>query len=71
MPKRVILISIDDLRFDALSCVEDTRYLDRFGLAGLRDTPTLDGIAERGVRFRQAVSSASYTPTSALASSSA
>lgn len=64
MPKRVFLLSIDDLRFDALSCTEETRYLDRYGLAGMRRTPTLDGIAARGVRFRQAVSTASYTPTS-------
>jgi arylsulfatase A-like enzyme len=64
VPRRVILISIDDLRFDALSCVEETRYLDRFGLAAFRDTPQLDALAARGVRFTQAVSTCSYTPPS-------
>jgi hypothetical protein len=64
MPKRVLLISVDDLRFDALSCEAETRYLDRYGLAGLRDTPTLDALAARGSRFTQAVSTASYTPAS-------
>ena len=64
MARRVILISIDDLRFDALSCVEETKYLDRFGLAELRSTPNLDGLAAQGVRFTQAVSTCSYTPTS-------
>jgi hypothetical protein len=64
MPRRVILISVDDLRFDALSCEGDTRYLDRYGVAGLRDTPTLDGLAAQGTRVTQAVSTASYTPTS-------
>ena len=64
MPKRVILISIDDLRFDALSCVDETGYLDRYGLAGMRSTPTLDGIAAAGTRISQAISTASYTPSS-------
>jgi choline-sulfatase len=64
MAKRVILISIDDLRYDALSCEADTRYLDRYGLAGLRRTPTLDGLAAGGVRFGQAIAAASYTPAS-------
>jgi arylsulfatase A-like enzyme len=64
MPRRIFLISVDDLRWDALSCEPDTRYLDRYGLASMRDTPTLDGIAARGARFGQAISTASYTPAS-------
>ena len=64
MPKRVFLISIDDLRYDALSCETDTRYLDRYGLSSLRRTPTLDGLAARGARFGQAIAAASYTPAS-------
>jgi arylsulfatase A-like enzyme len=64
MPKRVILISVDDLRYDALSCESDTRYLDRYGIAGVRATPTLDGLAARGTRFGQAIAAASYTPAS-------
>jgi choline-sulfatase len=64
MPKRVILISVDDLRYDALSCESDTRYLDRYGIAGMRATPTLDALAARGTRFTQAIAAASYTPAS-------
>jgi arylsulfatase A-like enzyme len=64
MPKRVFLLSIDDLRWDALSCEEDTRYLDRYGLAGMRSTPALDALAARGARFTQAIATASYTPAS-------
>jgi arylsulfatase A-like enzyme len=64
VPKRVILISVDDLRYDALSCESDTRYLDRYGLAGLRSTPTLDALAARGARFGQAIAAAPYTPAS-------
>jgi arylsulfatase A-like enzyme len=64
MARRVILISVDDLRYDALSCESDTRYLDRYGVACLRATPTLDGLAESGTRFSQAIAAASYTPAS-------
>jgi arylsulfatase A-like enzyme len=64
MARRVILISVDDLRYDALSCEPDTRYLDRYGLAALRRTPTMDALAARGARFGQAISAASYTPAS-------
>jgi choline-sulfatase len=64
MAKRVFLISIDDLRYDALSCETDTRYLDRYGLASMRRTPTLDGLASSGARFGQAIAAASYTPAS-------
>ena len=53
MAKRVILISVDDLRYDALSCEPDTRYLDRYGLAPMRDTPTLDRLAASGARLTQ------------------
>ena len=38
--------------------------LDRYRLADFRDTPTLDGLAARGVRFRQAIAASSYTPSS-------
>ncbi len=62
--RRIILLSIDDLRFDALSCEQDTRYLRRYGLEGTRSTPTLDGIAAGGVRIRQAIAAAPYTPAS-------
>lgn len=60
--RNVILISVDDLRFDALSCVSDLRYLKRHGIAGIRSTPNMDALAARGVRFADAFSTAPYTP---------
>lgn len=62
--RRIILISIDSLRFDAIGCESDTRYLDRYELAASRCTPTLDALAAEGVRIRQAISAASWTPVS-------
>ncbi|MCP3983488.1 MAG: sulfatase-like hydrolase/transferase, partial [bacterium] len=45
-PERVVLITIDTLRADQLGC---------YGKEGAQ-TPTLDGIATKGVRFEAAVS---------------
>lgn len=64
MIRRVLLISIDDLRFDALSCESDTRFLARHGLEAMRNTPHLDRLAESGTRFPVAIATAPYTPAS-------
>ena len=61
-PRVVVLISVDDMRFDAPSCETDTRYLDRAGLAGIRDTPTWDAVADAGTRFSRACTTCTYTP---------
>lgn len=62
--KTVILISIDDLRFDCVGCEEDKRWLERYNANSIVNTPTLDSIAKKGVRFTQCISSSSYTPPS-------
>jgi choline-sulfatase len=62
--QHIILLSIDDLRFDAISCEHDDRYLRRYGLASMRHTQVLDRIAAEGVRVRQAISAAPYTTAS-------
>lgn len=60
--ENVFLISIDDLRFDCISCEKDKRWLERYCAHTLVDTPVLDSVAERGVRFTQCISTSSYTP---------
>ena len=60
----IILISIDDLRFDCLSIEKDKRWLERYNAHNLVDTPTLDEISKKGVRFTQCISTSSYTPGS-------
>jgi len=63
-PKNIILISIDDLRFDCIGCEEDKRALDRYGVDVEVDTPCIDRFASQGVRFSQAIAPASYTSAS-------
>ncbi|HEX6884555.1 MAG TPA: sulfatase [Planctomycetota bacterium] len=48
--RRVVLVLVDTLRSDALSCY-----------GGARPTPALDALAARGVRFEQALSSSGWT----------
>lgn len=60
--KKIILISIDDLRFDAISCERNKVYLEKYGLANLPHTPNLDFFAKNGIRFSQAITVAPYTP---------
>ncbi|MCS6858745.1 MAG: sulfatase-like hydrolase/transferase [Abditibacteriales bacterium] len=58
----VILIVIDDLRFDCLGCESEKSWLRRYDAARFVCTPTLDALAAAGVRFRQCMSTSSYTP---------
>lgn len=54
--ERIVLVTIDTLRADHVGCYGDE----------LAETPTLDGIASRGLRFSQAISPAPITlPTHA------
>lgn len=62
MVRNIVLISIDDLRFDAISCETNKTYLKKYGLEGFPHTPSIDSFAERGARFSQAVTVSSYTP---------
>jgi len=62
--KNIILISIDDLRFDCIGCEEDKRLLREYGVEKLVNTPNIDKLAKNGVRFSRCISTSSYTPPS-------
>ncbi len=61
-PRNLLLISLDTLRFDALSAAPDRRLLG--GDAALAQTPALDRVASEGTFFTRAVTTAPYTSTS-------
>jgi len=50
-PKNVLLITIDTLRTDRLSCYGNTSF----------KTPNIDSLAERGIRYRRAFAHNSLT----------
>ncbi len=60
--KNVIIIIIDALRFDCLTCSQDKRFLRKYEVERLLCTPNLDWLAEQGVFFEQARSTATCTP---------
>lgn len=64
---KVILISIDNLRYDCVGYQPDKRELKKYGLVDLLKTPTLDSIAEKSICFTNCISTNTYT-TSAHAS---
>jgi hypothetical protein len=59
-----ILLSVDALRFDALSAETDKRYLKRYSVDSLPRTPVLDRFAHEGVHFSGCRVVATYTPQS-------
>lgn len=64
MIKNIVLLSVDDLRFDALSCETNKIYLKKYGLEAFPQTPNIDSFAQAGTMFSQAISVSSYTPSS-------
>ena len=64
---KVLLISIDNLRYDCVSYIKDRPHLKQLYLEDLVDTPTIDGIAAGSSVFTNCFSTSSYT-TSAHAS---
>jgi choline-sulfatase len=62
--RRVILISIDNLRADCLAANPDKTALQRFRLERFPATPTLDGLAARGTAFFRCFVAAPYTTAS-------
>jgi phosphoadenosine phosphosulfate reductase len=64
---KVLLISIDNLRYDCVSYIKDRPHLKQFYMENLVDTPTIDEIASRSSIFTNCFSTSSYT-TSAHAS---
>lgn len=63
-PRFVFLLSIDDLRHDAVGYEPDRPYLRAYGMDGLIRTPTLDALAARGASLHLHHATASYTPPS-------
>ncbi|MBM4140658.1 MAG: hypothetical protein FJ242_04065 [Nitrospira sp.] len=64
MAKNVILISIDNLRYDCIGYQPDKHELIKYDCLKYLETPTLNGIAEKGVCFTQAISTSTYTMSS-------
>lgn len=54
--KHIILISIDDLRFDCVGYQTDKRELQKYDVLQYLRTPTLDRIAEKSLCFTQSIS---------------
>ena len=64
---KVILISIDNLRYDCVGYQPDKKELDEYNVKSLLETPTLDKLSEKALCFTQCISTNTYT-TSAHAS---
>ncbi len=62
--KNVIMISIDNLRFDCIGYQYDKRELIKHNVLNMLDTPNLDNIASKSMCFTQAISTAPYTTSS-------
>lgn len=57
----IILISIDNLRYDCVGYQPFKKELEKYGVAHLLRTQTLDSIAEKGICFTQAITTTPYT----------
>ena len=64
---KVLLVSLDNVRYDCVSYVKDRPQLKQLYVEDLVDTPTIDGIAANSSVFTNCFSTSSYT-TSAHAS---
>lgn len=65
MLPNIILIGIDNLRFDLVEGCPEKRYLDDFIVGNtLPVTPTLKAVAEESFWFQTCVAAAGYTPPS-------
>ncbi|MCL4533522.1 MAG: phosphoadenosine phosphosulfate reductase family protein [Deltaproteobacteria bacterium] len=64
---KVLLVSLDNVRYDCLSYVKEKPHLKQFYVENLVDTPTIDEIASGAAVFTNCFSTSSYT-TSAHAS---
>jgi arylsulfatase A-like enzyme len=62
--KHVIIISVDALRFDAISAETDRTYLIPHGLEQIPQTPRIDRFAREGFMFSGCRSTATLTPPS-------
>jgi len=62
--KNIILISMDDLRFDCVGKFFDRKRFRNYDLAYYPETPVIDDVAARGVSFSQCIAPSSFTPPS-------
>ncbi len=67
MTRQILLISIDNLRYDCIGYQPDKRDLEKQDVLKHLSTPTLDKIAGRSTCFTRCISTNTYT-TSAHAS---
>ena len=58
---KVLLISIDNLRYDCVSYAQEKPHLKQFYVENLVDTPTIDEIAKNCSVFTNCFSTSSYT----------
>jgi len=59
--KNIILISIDNLRFDCVGYQPDKKELVHYDVLKYLETPTLDRLAEKSICFTQCISTNTYT----------
>jgi len=59
--KHIILISIDNLRFDCIGYQPAKKELMKYDVSKYLQTPTLDRIAEKALCFTQCISTNTYT----------
>jgi hypothetical protein len=60
----LIMIVVDNLRYDCLSCAPEKPIAEKYYLDLKINTPTLDRLAEEGVFFTSVISTGTDTPTS-------
>lgn len=63
-PETVVLVSIDDLRYDAIGASELDEWFAEYDALEYRRTPTFDALADEATWFEHATSTSSYTPPS-------
>lgn len=62
--KKIIFISIDNLRYDCIGFQPDKSELIKHDVLKYLETPTLDSLAERSLCFTQCISTNTYTTAS-------
>jgi len=63
-PETIVLVSVDDLRYDSIGSTDSDAWLEKYGAAEYVDTPTMDTLVDEGISFERATSTSSYTPPS-------
>lgn len=63
----IIILMVDDLRYDCIAAAGQTRFLERYRAADRLHTPAMDDLVRTGVFFSQATTAATNTPPSLAA----